>query len=70
MITIKIRDGRSLLKRYCLEDVLLTKELFDFGVEKGEVYYLDEKGRVTVKVDWKKYLKDPGGKETHLTLPF
>lgn len=58
------------LKKYCLDDVLLTKELFDFGAEKGEIYYLDDKGKVTIKVDWKKYLEDSGKKETHLTLPF
>ena len=58
------------LKRYCLDDVLLTKELFEFGVEKGEVMYLNEKGKVTINVDWKKYLKDPGKSESHLTLPF
>ncbi|MBI2641725.1 ribonuclease H-like domain-containing protein [Candidatus Roizmanbacteria bacterium] len=58
------------LKKYCLDDVLLTKELFDFGVEKNEIYYLDERGRVTVKVDWKKYLEESAKKDTHLTLPF
>ena len=58
------------LKRYCLDDVLLTKELFEFGVEKGEVMYLNEKGKVTIKVDWKKYLEDSGKREIHLTLPF
>ena len=58
------------LKRYCLDDVLLTKELFEFGVEKGEVMYLNEKGKVTIKVDWEKYLEDSGKRETHLTLPF
>ncbi|MBI4225637.1 ribonuclease H-like domain-containing protein [Candidatus Roizmanbacteria bacterium] len=58
------------LKKYCLDDVMLTKELFEFGVEKGEVMYLNEKGKVSIKVDWKKYLKDPGKSESHLTLPF
>ena len=58
------------LKKYCLNDVLLTKELFEFGVEKGKVMYLNEKGKVTIKVDWEKYLEDSGKRETHLTLPF
>ena len=30
------------LKKYCLDDVMLTKELFEFGAEKGEVMYLNE----------------------------
>ncbi len=58
------------LKRYCLDDVLLTKELFDYGVEKSEVFYLNETGKISIKVDWRKYLEDSGKSETHLTLPF
>ena len=58
------------LKKYCLSDVMLTKELFEFGAEKGEVMYLNEKGKISIKVDWDKYLKDQGESESHLTLPF
>lgn len=58
------------LKKYCLDDVMLTKELFEFGAEKEEVMYLNEKGKVTINVDWKKYLQDSGKADSHLTLPF
>ncbi|OGK09291.1 hypothetical protein A2767_03585 [Candidatus Roizmanbacteria bacterium RIFCSPHIGHO2_01_FULL_35_10] len=58
------------LKKYCLDDVMLTKELFEFGIEKGEVMYLNEKGKISVKVEWKKYLEDSEKVDTHLTLPF
>lgn len=58
------------LKKYCLDDVTLTKELFEFGAKTGEIYYLNEKGKVSIKVDWKKYLRDSGKSESHLTLPF
>lgn len=58
------------LKKYCLDDVMITKELFDFGEKNGETYYLDEKGRVVIKVYWKKYLEESGGNDTHMTLPF
>ncbi|MDH7476023.1 MAG: helicase [Microgenomates group bacterium] len=58
------------LKDYCLKDVLLTKELFEFGVKNGEIYYLNEKGKVTIKVDWKKYFESSGKNESPLTLPF
>ena len=58
------------LKRYCLDDVMLTKELFEFGAEKGEIMYLNEKGKVSISVEWKKYLEDQGKSESHLTLPF
>ncbi len=58
------------LKQYCLDDVMLTKEIFDYGVEKGEINYLSAKGKETIRVDWKKVLEDNGKKETPLTLPF
>lgn len=58
------------LKKYCLDDVMVTKELFDFGVKTGEIYYLDEKGKVPIRVSWGKYLADSNGSDMPLTLPF
>lgn len=58
------------LVKYCLDDVILTKELFEHGVQKGEIFYLNEVGKISVKVDWKKYLDASGKQDTHLTLPF
>lgn len=58
------------LKKYCMDDVVLTKEIFDYGVKHGEIYYLNERGKNPIKVDWKKYLEEEGTKETPLTLPF
>ena len=65
------REGKwEELKKYCLDDVMLTKKLFDFGLKNGEIYYLDETGKVTIKVDWKKYMEDAGSSDVPLTLPF
>lgn len=58
------------LKKYCLDDVFLTKELFEYGIKYQEVVYLDEKGKVSVKVDWAKYLEDKKNTDMPLTLPF
>lgn len=58
------------LKKYCLSDVALTKELFEFGVKNKEVYFLNEKGKITIKVDWAKYLEGKNSSEMPLTLPF
>ncbi len=59
------------LKKYCLDDVLLTKEVFEYGVKNGIVYYPDVSGKVSLKADWKKYLEDEGKKDNvSLTLPF
>lgn len=58
------------LKKYCLDDVLLTKELFEYGVKNKKIYYLDEKGKVEIKVDWERYLKESNNNNIPLTLPF
>ncbi|MDO8498107.1 MAG: ribonuclease H-like domain-containing protein [bacterium] len=59
------------LKKYCMDDVLLTKELFEYGMKTGEIYYMNEIGKMSIKVDWRKYLEESGDKEEiPLTLPF
>jgi DEAD/DEAH box helicase domain-containing protein len=59
------------LKKYCLDDVMLTKELFDYGVKHGEVFYINATGKTPIKVNWKKYLtEDVGNNNVSLTLPF
>lgn len=57
------------LKKYCLDDVMLTKELFDYGVKNGKVYYLDVAGKASIKVDWKRLLTSYEKTEINLTLP-
>ncbi|MDO8657676.1 MAG: hypothetical protein Q7K55_02975 [Candidatus Levybacteria bacterium] len=59
------------LKQYCLDDVALTKELFDYGVKTGEIYYLSDRGKESIKVSWKKYIEESGtNSDMPLTLPF
>ncbi len=36
------------LKRYCLNDVKLTKEIYDYGCRENRVYFISNR-------DWKKY---------------
>ncbi len=66
------REGKmDELKSYCLDDVMVTKKLFDHGVASGEINYIDEVGKQTIKVDWKKYIEEKGEKkDMPLTLPF
>jgi len=65
------KEGRwEELKKYCLDDVLLTKELFEYGVNNNEIFYLNETGKIKIKVDWKKYLETSNNNDISLTLPF
>lgn len=43
------------LKSYCLDDVRLTREVYEYGKEHGEVSFLskDGKNKILVKVNWK-----------------
>lgn len=59
------------LKKYCMDDVWVTKKLFDYGIEKSEIFYMNEIGKISIKVDWKKYREgNEGGNDMPLTLPF
>lgn len=65
------KEGKiDLLKQYCLDDVMITKELFDYGVKYGEVQFINEVGRNSIRINWKQYMEDNGSAQTELTLPF
>jgi len=65
------REGKiDELRSYCMDDVMLTKELFDYGVEHSEIMYLNERGKVKIPTEWKKYLGTEDDDHSHLTLPF
>lgn len=58
------------LKRYCMDDVLITKRVFEYGIEHGEIYYVNEVGKVPIKVKWGQYMEGSGSDNVALTLPF
>lgn len=58
------------LSAYCKDDVQLTKELLDYGVTNGYVYYPDIPHKKMLSVNWKSKI-DVGQNSTHnLTLGF
>ncbi len=42
------------LKRYCLDDVKITRDVYEYGKKNGVVYYMSRDGqqKLSVKVDW------------------
>lgn len=48
------------LKEYCLNDVKVTKEVFEYGMSEKKIFYFSKMGnqKKEVSVDWKKY-KNP-----------
>lgn len=59
------------LKKYCLDDVMVTKDVFEHGVDNGLIYYQNEYGKQSIPVMWKRYRNSEGTKtDMPLTLPF
>jgi hypothetical protein len=42
------------LKSYCLDDVRITKDIYEYGKKEGKVHYLSKNGqtRLTADVEW------------------
>lgn len=52
------REGRlQELKQYCEDDVALTKELFDYGVQNNHIYLPTAISRVKLAVNWAQVIK-------------
>lgn len=69
------REGKmDELKKYCLDDVRLTKQLFDYGVQNGKIFYPDQFSsgeKRTINVKWEQYMQyRPINDNVSLTLPF
>ena len=50
------REGRmEELKRYCLDDVRITRDIFEYGAENGELFYVPKfgAGRARAEIGWK-----------------
>lgn len=58
------------LKKYCLDDVRLTKELFDYGLKEKKIYYNSPTGKRFMTVAWEPFFENAGKNDVSLTLPF
>lgn len=48
------------LRKYCIQDVKVTMDLYDFGVENGYIKYFDKQGFVKqVDIDWDLGKREP-----------
>lgn len=56
------------LKDYCLSDVRLTKELYEYGNTHGKVFFRGLAGKQEIQITWSKSNKNPT--EVNLTLPW
>ncbi|RJR28389.1 helicase [Candidatus Microgenomates bacterium] len=57
------------LKAYCLSDVKITKEVYEYGKAHGKVYYQTATGRQEIPVDWVSKASTVSS-SVNLTLPW
>lgn len=63
------REGRiEELCKYCLDDVRITKELYDYGKRNGIVYYTDLQGKKEAVVNFNREVASPAGGPMNLSL--
>lgn len=57
------------LRDYCLMDVKITKEVYEYGLQHGEIFYNERSGaKKNVKIDFKLPTAKPN--PINLTMPF
>ncbi len=68
------REGKmDELKAYCLDDVKITRDVFDFGIREGKIHYpydVSHSEKRALHVQWDRYMKYKGDDGVSLTLPF
>ena len=57
------------IKKYCEQDVRVTKEVFEFALENKKVFYKDGRKKLEIPLDTSKWIQEDSGAMTH-TLPF
>lgn len=63
------RDGLwKELEDYCLSDVKITKELFEYGKQHGKLYYETHRGKREIPVRFQQLRQEPTA--VSLSLPF
>lgn len=70
LLAIKLwREGRlAELKDYCLSDVKITRNIYEYGASHGELFYVPKfgSGRARVGVDWQvKHPEESSGNGQH-----
>lgn len=68
--TVWWKEGKlDKIREYCLDDVRITKELYEYARKHGSLKYQDFDGAREIKLDTSAWEEGAGGALTH-TLPF
>lgn len=58
------------VRKYCIEDVRITRELYDYALKHGALKYKDLKDKREVKIDTSRWEESAGPVSMTHTLPF
>ena len=65
------KDGKeNLVRKYCIDDVKITKDVYDYALKNKELKYKDFGEERTIKLDVKDWEKIPEPAALTHTLPF
>jgi len=65
------RDGEyEKVKKYCIEDVRITKDVYEYALANGKVHYLDMGQKRDIPLDTSRWEAPRGGSSLTHTLPF
>ena len=56
------------VKKYCLDDVKITKRIFDYALKEEELHYSDLGSTHTISIDTSNWTKDPTPEESTIGL--
>jgi DEAD/DEAH box helicase domain-containing protein len=63
------REGKiEELRAYCLDDVKITQQIYDYGRQTGELKYSDMQGVRSVQVDFRQVVELPSDEPMNLSL--
>ncbi len=58
------------IRKYCIEDVRITREIFDHALEHGSLKYMDLRTKRDIKIDTREWMKPIETPALTHTLPF
>lgn len=66
------KDGKmDELKKYCMDDVRITKDIYEYGLKQGKIFFISNRDyqKYEVAVDWGNALKEQREKKTENSFP-
>lgn len=65
------REGKvDLVKQYCIDDVRITKDVYEYALQNGKLFFKEGPNLNEIKLDTKDWETVPSSSAMNFTLPF